>query len=544
MKPSQLWMPWMGLLGLLAVPALSSADNPPGPVAAPAAAMKLLSEDELAAFIDAQVEARWQQEQVVPAQLADDAEFLRRAYLDIAGRIPRVADARSFLSDKSSDRRQKLVEKLLAGPQYVEHFSNTWRSLIIPSQGDPRNTFLAANFQVWLSGKVRSNTGFDRIVYDVLTSAQGSSPQIAGQPAFNRMSAFAFYQANELKPENLAATTSRVFLGIRLECAQCHDHPFNSYTREQFWEFAAFFANTRPVRVVRNQVVQPPPPSLRTITIPGKKKTVSAHFVDGTEPNWEGRPDPRAVLAEWVTSPQNPYFSRTTVNRLWAHFFGLGLNDPVDDEPTPDNPPSHPELLAELSRQFAGHKFDVKYIIRAITRSKTYQRTSALTHESQKEPRLFARMAVRGLTPEQLFDSLARAIGYLDPTRQPGQPVFVNQRSPRTDFLTRFASSDREVERQTSILQALTLMNGRLVADATSLEKSKTLTAVAEAPFFDTPGRIDALYLATLTRHPRQDELDRLTAYVNGGGPRHDSRAALADVFWALLNSSEFFLNH
>src|SRR5690606_23043990 len=151
---------------------------------------------------------------------------------------------------------------------------------------------------------------------------------------------------------------------------------------------------------------------------------------DGKVPRWDAPRDPREVLAEWMTSPNNPYFARTAVNRLWAHFFGIGLIDPVDDEPSPENPISHPELLKEMSRQFIAHKYDIQYIIRAITLSKTYQRTSALTHESQKEPRLFARMAVRGLTAEQLFDSLARATGYQDQGNTSRQPFGGNANDP------------------------------------------------------------------------------------------------------------------
>jgi hypothetical protein len=437
-----------------------------------------------------------------------------------------------------------LIEKLLASPQYVDHFTNTWRSLILPSSGDQRLNFLANSFEVWLRDKVRNDTGFDSVARDII--AAPLRPTGRGGAAIQQNTSLqAFFQANEFKPENLASTSTRVFLGIRLECAQCHDHPFAAWKRQQFWETAAFFANTRPVAVVPGKTrFQPPPANLRMLTIPGTNTTVTAKFPDGTIPRWENQSDPREAFADWMVSPKNPYFARTIANRVWAHFFGHGLIDPVDNEPTAENPISHPELLDELAQQFVAHRFDVKYLIRAITASKAYQMTSVQTHPSQKEARLFARMAVRGLTPEQLFDSLAQATGYRDPQAVPGRQIGFNPNSPRSEFLAKFATTDSVTERHTSILQALALMNGKFVGDATSLEKSKTLTAVAEAPFFDTPGRIEALYLATLSRTPRQEEMDRLTAYVNGGGPQHDPRAALADVFWALLNSSEFFLNH
>lgn len=504
---------------------------------------------ELAAYIDARIEANWKAANVTPAPLADDAEFLRRLYLDLSGRIPRVADARAFLTDKSANKRKQLVEKLLSTPQYVDHFTNTWRDLLIPQRNDLRSSAYANNFERWLIDKVRKNVGYDEMVRELLTApVNGFAGR--GRPYNPSMAAAAaFYQANELKPENMASATSRIFLGVRLECAQCHDHPFADWTRDQFWQYTAFFANIRrPVRRLNRQQRQQPVSNvavnLPVMKIPGTNREVNARFLDGKVPRWETPRDPREVLADWMTSPNNPYFARTAVNRLWGHFFGYGLIDPVDDEPTKENPISHPELLKELTRQFIAHKYDVKYLIRAITLSKTYQRSSAKTHPSQKEQRLFARMAVRGMTAEQLFESLAQATGYRDPANARVQRVGFNPNSPRSVFLSKFAGIERPTDAHTSILQALALMNGQFIADATSLERSKTLTAVAEAPFFTTEERIRTLYLAVLTRYPRQDELQRLARYVNEGGPRQNERAALADVFWALLNSSEFILNH
>jgi hypothetical protein len=377
--------------------------------------------------------------------------------------------------------------------------------------------------------------------------------QLRGGP--QQATPLAFVQANEFKPENMASSTSRIFLGVRLECAQCHDHPFASWKRKQFWEFAAFYAGvsrTGPRRVIVDAngrpLVEPQPPEQfpRSLKIPGMDgKVAEARFLDKSNPQFQDKVDSRVTLADWVTGADNPYFASTGANRVWAHFFGVGLNDPVDDEATEENPVSHPELLRELTAQYVAHKYDTRFLIRAILATKAYQRTSQRTHASQDEPRLFGRMALKGLTPPQLFDSLVEATGYREAGPQQGRVIAIGLGgSARAEFLNRFASTERATEKQTSILQALALMNGRVVADVTSLERSNTLAAVADAPFLSNAEKVEALFLATLSRLPRRDEAERLTSYVNNGGTSNDSRAALADVFWVLLNSSEFQLNH
>jgi len=332
---------------------------------------------------------------------------------------------------------------------------------------------------------------------------------------------------------------------VRLECAQCHNHPSASWTRKQFWEFASFFNGTIPMpqfgyytnisnNYVDTGLSTANPTAGREMTIPGTDKVVKSRFLDGQAPVWNDKVGSRQALAEWLTAPSNPYFARTGANRLWAQLFGVGIIDPVDDEPTDENPASHPELLNELTTQFVAHQFDVKYLIRAITLSKTYQRTSAATHANQNEPRLFARMAVKGLTPEQLFDNLAMATGYQDP--QGHQPGVVVPNTPRGDFLLMFATQDGKTETQTSILQALTLMNGSLVTDATSVSTGQKLTALVNGAETSAE-KIEKLYLGTLGRLPRIEETARMLRHIDS---RNDPRAAYADVFWALLNCSEF----
>jgi hypothetical protein len=477
----------------------------------------------LAARIEQLIAARWAADDVQPAPLADDAEFVRRVYLDLTGRIPSVAQVRRFLKDRTPDKRRRLIDQLLESGAYVQHFTHVWRAVLLPENvaaGQGGN--FRAGFETWLRKQLADNTPYDQMVRQIL------------QPGGPR----AFYQARENKPENLAAATSRLFLGVHLECAQCHSHPFARWKREQFWSLAAFFSDLPQPRQPGAKV-QAPRPSSRQIQIPGTDKVVPARFLDGKEPVWTDNAEPRTTLAEWVTSADNPYFARAVVNRLWAHFFGMGLVEPVDDLGD-QNPASHPELLNELSRQFAAHQFDLKFLIRAIIISQTYQRTSLVSHPSQEDPRRFARMALKGLTAEQLFDSLAQATGYEEPARRPGQAG-----GSRAAFLTRFANpGGKSVEFRLSILQALSLMNGKLVADATDLEESQTLGAVLDAPFMDATQQIETLYLATLGRLPRPEETSRLVKYVQGGGSDGNPRKALADVLWALLNSGEFILNH
>ncbi len=531
----------LGVLYLIAAPAVFGASPAAGPEAS-----SVRDAQMLAARIDELVAARWAEKGVKPAAPSDDAEFLRRVYLDLAGRIPRVSEARAFLDDTGADKRLRLIDRLLESPYYVAHFTNVWRSQMMPPANNFQLQLVMPGFEAWLRTRIRDNVGYDQLVRELLTTPVGGGPGRQQFP-FNQgpePTALAYYQANELKPETLGAATSRMFLGVKLECAQCHDHPFAKWSRQQFWEYAAFFAGIQPGQQGNFFAPGQDRADLRQLKIAGTDKVVQARFLDGTQPEWRTGTTTRTTLAEWMTRADNPFFARAAANRLWSHFFGIGLIEPID-EPSDDNPPSHPELLDELARQFAEHRFDVQFLIRAILASKTYQLSSAGGEPSPDDPRLFARMAIKGLTPEQLFDSLAQATGYREPPRNlDPRALLLNGGTPRGDFLSKFASQSKRTEHQTSILQALALMNGRFVADATSLERSEVLAAVIDAPFLDTTQRIETLYLASLTRKPTAAETDRLLRYVEAGGARKDAKAALADVFWVLLNSSEFMLNH
>ena len=505
----------------------------------------------LAALIDGQIATRWKADGVEPAPPADDAEFLRRTWLNIAGRIPPASAVREFLADSSPDKRTSVVEELLASPAYASHFADVWRSVMLPeAEADLQQRALIPTFESWLRQQFVDNAGYDQMARALLTAPVGNG--VNGPSAF--------FQAKEFKPENLAAATSRVLLGVRLECAQCHNHPFAHWQQEEFWGFAALFAgiagneNGRVTETVAR----------KELKIPDTNKTVQARFLDGAAPLESEAP--RNALAAWLTDPRNPYFAPAAVNRIWANFFGLGIVQPVDDFDE-NNQPSHPELLDLLSEEFASHNFDVKFLVRAITSTKTYQLSSRQTHPGQAEERLFARMAVKAFTPEQLFDSLAQATGYYETEEQPANVVLFQNNSVRAKFLELFTNdSASPTEAQTSILQALALMNGEFVSAATTPAQSTTLAAVVDAPFLTMGERIEALYLVALGRMPQPEERAQMTAYVEGtsppkaatSAPEEQARAVLAggsslddprsralgDVFWALLNSSEFLVNH
>jgi hypothetical protein len=530
----RLWIVW-GVLLASALPA----------TAAPDADRRRSDARALAARIDQHLEAGWTANKIVPAAPADDAEYLRRIYLHLAGRIPSVAEVRRFLADKDPDKRIKEVEKLLEGQRYPMHMAAVWRALMLPESGGGDFRFPGAPLEGWLRARFAANVGYDRMVREVLT-AGGRSGNTA-DPG-DGSSPLSFYQAKGFQPENLGDTTARLFLGVRLGCAQCHNHPFAKWKREQFWEYAAFFADLQPVNR-RQPQPQPDRPILRELKIPGTDKTAKARFLDGQLPVWKDNDDPRTVLADWMTSKKNPYFANAAANRVWSIFFGLGIVEPVDEMVGANATNSHPELLDELARDFAAHDFDLKYLILAITSSRAYQLSSARTHPSQDMPHQFARAPLLGMTPEQLFDSVTEATHY-------GAVGTRGQGNARQEFLNKFSNlSDRPTEYQTSIIQALALMNGRLTADATSLERSELLTAVIESPFMDTPQRIETLYLATLSRPPSAREMDRATKFLDAaqkGGDKELSKEekeqrykrALADLFWVLLNSGEFFFNH
>jgi hypothetical protein len=386
----------------------------------------------------------------------------------------------------------------------------------------------------WLEDAFNANRHWDEIVRDVVTA----SGEMADNPAVS------YVMANR-GPDKLTDSVTRLFMGVQLQCAQCHNHPFTEWKRDEYWGMAAFFGKVRLEGRPRAggkglpQVLVHDGGKGRPLPRPDAAKNLAPRFLQGEEPGLKGDDSYRAVLAAWLTSAKNAYFSKAMVNRTWAQFFGRGLVTPVDDMHD-GNEPSHPQLLADLADQFAASGFDVKYLVRAICNSKAYQRSSKPTGgNAEAGGELFSRMAVKVLTPEQMFDSLAQALGA--PPAPPAQARRnpANGRTPpssRSLFVAFFKVEDADpTEYQVGIPQTLRLMN------TPRLNNPGLLRPLLEGR--KSPSEIlEALYLRTLSRRPRPDEAARLSAYLNkfGGEPLK----AYSDVLWVLLNSSEFTTNH
>jgi hypothetical protein len=482
---------------------------------------------------------------VKAAPIADDAEFIRRLYLDLSGCVPPVIDARDFFDDRRPDKRLIWVEMLLDGRKptgkpdaFTAHFTNVWRAWLLSRVDTERTALLGPETEKWLQTRLKDDLPYDRLVRQLITERPTVQPD--NRMAARRFRRFRagevpslFDQINESKPETLAGTTSRLFLGIKLECAQCHnDRSGGNWTQTEFWSFAAFFARQG------NQ-----PNNQRTIAIPGKNEVVQARFLRGAEPTFNPGDNSREIIADWLVSPTNAFFARAGANRIWSYFFGIGLVDPVDEQGD-HNLPSHPELLDELARQFTDHRYDLKYLVRAIVASKAYQRTSTVSSSNQEDPRLFGRMNVRGLSAEQLFDSLAEVTEFENTSRGvAGRLNNGNSLTPRQQFLSRFSHQYKATETPTSILQALYLMNSPFATERTSLEHNNTLMTLARQKTSHAR-RIEQLFLVVLSRKPTTTELNQCVAYLGRGGSSDDHGQALADVFWALINGAEFSVNH
>jgi hypothetical protein len=493
----------------------------------------------LAANIDSLLRDTLKREEVVPAPRADDTEFLRRVYLDITGRIPRSADVYEYLADQDADKRAKLIDRLLEEPRFAVHFANLWRAELIPETAtNGQAAQLQRGFENWLIERLRAKLPYDQLVRELITVPLPESGQPA-EPVLRdpeRPNPLAFIAAKDSKPENIASAVTRSFLGIRLECAQCHDHPSARWTQRQFWTQAAFFAG---LEKRSDGLLAPLTEAVhrREIIAAFKGETVGAELLFGGAVQWQSSQSPRQVYAGWVTSPENPYFARAAVNRLWGQFFGTGIVDPVDDFHD-DNPPSHEELLDTLAEAFVASGFDMRLMIRAICLTEAYGRTSANTHPSQEATRLPARMVVKALTGEQFFDSFALATG-----DRPGENREAGGGNSRQQFLSRFALAGPISEPETSVQQALTLLNGRIVARASDPDQSPTLIAVCQTPYMTTPMKIEALYIATLSRPPSASEMHRLQEHIAAAPAELDAQR-LADIFWVLLNCVEFRVNH
>jgi hypothetical protein len=358
-----------------------------------------------------------------------------------------------------------------------------------------------------------------------------------------RMSAAAYLRSTGGDPASVAGAVSRVFLGVRIECAQCHDHPFTDWTQQDFWGLAAFFAGARynrPVVPAANNQEQPPTTDERvtSITPPDIGRTYQVSFLwDGeTAPQIPEDKLPRQAFAEWLTSRENPHFAATAVNRVWQQLCGHGLTESVDDLDRAEEV-ERAVLLDDLAHHFADQRFDLKWLISGICRSKAYQFAPNSTANSAGQ---IAVRPLKVLSPEQVFDSLEVALA-LPISRLDEGPRYNGQRNEMIARLGESASASPDKFRG-GIPQMLMLMNGVVTAEATSLDTSRTLRAVVDAPFLDDSEKIQTLFLATLTREPSPAEASRLKEHIEKRSALGEKSQAYAEILWALINSPEFML--
>lgn len=497
--------------------------------------------EELAARIDRQIEAAVAAQSVIVAGSADDYEFLRRASLDLTGRIPIVHEVHQFVLDQRPDKRTRLVDELLERPRHAMHLARVWREWLVPELATiPEARYFQAGFEAWLAEKFRDRTGYDRIVQQLLSvPLPGTREQAeyvfrqAGRP-----NALAFFAVKDAAPDKLAATATRAFLSIQLECAQCHNHPFAEWRQEQFWSQAAFFGG---IQRQGDGLFAPltEDPDRRAVSPGEGKPLVSPAYLFGRSEPLNPKEATRAAFAEWLTARDNPYFARSAVNRVWAMLFGAGLVHPIDDFHD-QNLASHPEILTDLAQAFVAADYDFDYLFRVLCRTNAYQRTSAWATDDVPDHRLYARMATKGLSADQAWDSLSLAVGWTT-TASDGDRDVSDQRTGRRRFLEQFTPRSWPADPETSISQALSLMNGSLLTRATRIDQSPTLIAATETPGWTDDERITCLYLASLNRPPQSAELEKLREYLSRSS---DRAGRYEDIFWILLNSSEFRLNH
>jgi len=522
--------------------------TPPGEKSNPAA---------LAAKIDAVIDAKLAAAKVPASPQADDAEFLRRVYLDIVGVIPPAAKVKAFLADKSPGKRDKVIDVLLADPRFGENFAHYWHDLLV--KRDPDNNRLIKTHDVflkWLTGEFNRNKPWDGIVRSLLT-AHGDQA-LVGETFF----VVANTEMGQPQPQKVLGTASALFHGNQMMCAECHVHPMTpEWSQEDFWGMAAFFGKTRAERSGGKKNAN----GIATLTDAGKapkgKQAAKSamtqadgtiripdprndgKFIGTAKPKLLGEPVVdkskvnRGYAADWFTSPKNPFFSRAAVNRLWAQFFATGFINPLDDI-RPDSTPTHPEALELLAGEFIAAKFDVKHMIRVIVKTQAYQRSSKTLSENAEDVELYSHMGMKVLAPRMLFQSLAVATS--NAVDVPTDAV-ANGKATKNDTagkgLAFFDAREYDVnpgEYTYGVPQLLKLMNAKLPPACDSAAKQMMRLGSRDQV-------IDQMYLSALSRHPTPAEAKKLAGFV---AKHPDATKGYSAALWVLLNTAEFVNNH
>ncbi len=488
-------------------------------------------------FIDTLVLAKLKNLNLPPSPPAGDAEFLRRATIDTIGLLPTVAETRAFLADTASDKRDKLIESLLSRPEFVDYWAYKWSDLLLVNSERLARPAMWSYYH-WIRNNVAANTPWDQFARNLVT-ATGSTLE-NGAANF-----FVLHQ----DPPALAETVSVAFLGTSINCAKCHNHPLEKWTNDQYYGMANLFARVRSKEasgegnrivyaVTTGEWVQP-----RT----GKPQPPRP--LDGAVMPFEAETDRRTHLAAWLTSAENPYFSRAITNRIWANFFGVGLVESVDDLRL-TNPPSNAELFAAAAQYLVEKKYDVKALMRAILQSATYARSSRPLAENIDDQRFYSRYYPRRMMAEVLLDSLSQVSGvptdfgdYAPGTRALQLPdVNVN-----SYFLKTFGRPLRaitcECERagQPSMVQVLHISNGDTINQKLAA-KGNRIEQMLAAHLSDEQ-IVEEAYLSALSRMPTDTEKSKLLAALSEA-PAGDKRSVVEDLYWSIMSSKEFLFNH
>lgn len=490
----------------------------------------------IARLIDAEVLRKLEEAKLTPSPLCSDEEFVRRAYLDLTGVIPSMERAKKFIDSTDPNKRAKLIDELLADSNYGRRMADIWTAKLFPR--DSNNRFVSKEpFYKWFEEEFNKNVPWSQLVSSIVTATGevDHSPEVT------------YYLANR-SVDKLTDTVGQHFLGVQLQCAQCHNHPFTSWKQSEYWGMAAFFSKVKidnpknPNKGGDNEKIgatEGPGKTKVKDFFPESAKTVPAKFLGGPELNLNPNEPYRPVLAKWLTSPSNPFFARAMVNRTWAHLMGRGFVNPIDDM-MPENEPSHPELLDALAYHIGNTGgFDLKYLMKAICLSETYQRSSKPISDNKSDVKLFSHMTVKVMSPEQLFDSLGKVTGGIRNTEVAKGAKGANKgggpADPRDRFVTFFLAGSEAAsttDYEVGIPQALRLMNSPIA------NQPAVVRAIVGSAS-DPADAIERIYLTALSRRPTSQEKKTLVDYVNSNGSR---ASAYGDIVWATLNSSEFTL--
>ncbi len=491
-------------------------------------------------YIDTHVAGKLNKLRIIPSDLADDESFLRRVYLDVVGVPPTLAEREAFLSDTRGEKREVLVDALLGRKEFTEMWVMKWAELLqirtFNKDGQQVSYKAALNYYQWLAGRIAGNMPFNELVKQLLSAKGGTF----SSPATN------FFQG-EADVLKLTENVAQVFMGTRIQCAQCHNHPFDRWTMDDYYSFASFFAQVKrkPAEDPRERVIYDEGGEIQN---PVTKQNMMPKFLGGPRPDLAGQ-SRREAVATWLASPENPWFAENVVNIVWAHFNGVGIVDPVDDVRV-SNPPSNPQLLAALAQKFVSYNYDFKKLVRDICTSRTYQLSTRTNETNVTDTRNFSHAMIRRVRAEVLLDCISQVTA--TPNKFKGLPlgaraVQIADGNTSNYFLTTFGRATRatvcscEVKMEPNLSQALHLLNGettqKRIRDGKLVE-----TLLSEKK---TPAEvITNLYLMVLSRQPTDVEREKLLAAVAGQKEPAKVREVLEDVFWALLNSKEFIFNH